>query len=115
MSAATELGRRGVTARPHGTRAIRLGTGRETLFPALLPELEGRTRGLGAGGKIGSGNLRRARPRNVGDQCAARIAAHRRERTSFWTETETVQGENGLRRCIRTGICRHGVTSDATA
>src|SRR6202012_2449424 len=74
-----------------------------------------RTRGLGAGREIGSGNLCGPRPRDVGDQRAAGIVAHRGERARPWTETETVQGENGLRRCIRTGICRHGVTSDAPA
>jgi hypothetical protein len=84
-------------------------------LPALLAELEGGTRGLGTALKIGSGNLGGPGPRNIGDQRAAGIAAHRGERTRSWTETETVQGENGLRRCIRTGICRHGVTSDAPA
>ena len=104
-----------IAARPRGPRAVRFGTGGEALFPALLPECEARTRRLGAGGKIGSDDLRRPRPRDIGDQRTARIAAHRGKRTRPWTETETVQGENGLRRCIRTGICRHGVISDAPA
>ena len=107
--------RRGIAAGPRGPRHIRFSAGREALGAALFAEHEGRARSLGAGREIGSGNLGGPRPRDIGDQRAARIAAHRGKRTCSWTETETVQGEHGLRRCIRTGICRHGVISDAPA
>jgi hypothetical protein len=56
-----------------------------------------------------------ARPREIGDECAAGIGSDGGQRSFARTKAETMQGESGLQLCVRTGICRHGVTSDATA
>jgi hypothetical protein len=71
--------------------------------------------GFGAGEEIGIAQPPGARPREVGEECAAGIRGNCGQRSLARTKAETMQGKSGLQLCVRTGICRHGVTSDATA
>jgi len=92
-----------------------IGAGDEARRLALLAKIERRPGGLGAGEKMGTAQPPGARPGEIGNEGPAGIGRDRGQRSRTRTKAETMQGENSLRLCVRTGICRHGVPSDATA
>ena len=94
---------------------VLLGAGDEARRLALLAKIECRASGFGTGEEIGIAQAPGARPRKIGDESAAGIGGDCGQRSLARTEAETMQGKSGLQFCVRTGICRHGVTSDATA